>query len=374
MAFTIPDNDESFNTNQSLWMQTDIDNFVLGIQGNGVLSGCAVTAQGSPDMTVAVAAGTIQWNGVSVTVASGNVTITAANGTNPRIDLVVVDNAGVKSATAGTAAASPKAPALPANSIMLAMVYVPANDTTIATNQIVDKRTITTTGVGGSSGGYDSVTTTTASQKVSFWDWFTILGELAASSSTGYGIVGGTNSQYQPNTTTGKRVMRVFGSTGVAGNRGGVRNAETNPFTIRASENYSFKTIIHETVAPIGGTVEANFGFRLNETSSAQDGIFFRSINSANWFLVCRNSGVESTVDMGIGLDSTVRLLEFRITGDGTNVQGYVDGTLTGAAITTNIPSAGLFVMGMIDNTISTISTAQQIDMLGWGWQGDMVA
>jgi hypothetical protein len=105
----------------------------------GVCFGCAVTAQGSPDMTVAVALGTVRVAGVGAAVAAGNVTITAANATNPRFDLICVDSAGAKSAVAGTAASNPVFPD-PAGKVVLASVYVPANDTTINTNQIVDKR------------------------------------------------------------------------------------------------------------------------------------------------------------------------------------------------------------------------------------------
>lgn len=123
-------------------MQTDINALVAGIGGDGVVSGCAVTAQSTPDMTVAVAAGVARVNGANVTVSAGNVTITTANATNPRIDLIVVNSSGTKSATAGTAAANPKAPDIPASSVLLAMVYVPANQTTITNSLITDKRAV----------------------------------------------------------------------------------------------------------------------------------------------------------------------------------------------------------------------------------------
>lgn len=140
-GFDIPDNDVAFNTNQSIWMSTDIDILTAGFNGVGVISGCGVTAQGSPDMTVAVAAGFVQVaSGLVIAVAAGNVTISAANATNPRIDLVSASDTGTKTVTAGTAAASPKAPALPAGDVALAMVYVPANDTTIESDHITDKR------------------------------------------------------------------------------------------------------------------------------------------------------------------------------------------------------------------------------------------
>jgi len=93
-------------------------------------------------MTVAVAAGVIAVAGVNGTVTGGNVTITAADATNPRFDLIVSNSAGTLSATAGTAASNPVFPAIPASSVVIAAVYVPANDTDIDSNQIVDKRVI----------------------------------------------------------------------------------------------------------------------------------------------------------------------------------------------------------------------------------------
>jgi len=142
-GFDLPDNDVAFHTNQSIWMSTDIDILTAGLNGVGVVSGCDVTAQGSPDMTVAIAAGVVRIaSGALVTVTSGNGTITAADGTNPRIDLVSASDTGTKTVTAGSAAANPKPPALPSGHVGLAMVYVPANDTTIAANQITDKRVI----------------------------------------------------------------------------------------------------------------------------------------------------------------------------------------------------------------------------------------
>jgi hypothetical protein len=140
MAFTLPDNDEAFNNNQSIWMQTDINALVAGIQGDGVVSGCAPTAQGTPDMTVAVAAGTIQVSDTSYSITGGNATITAADGSNPRIDLVCAKTDDTLPVTAGTAAANPKAPDIPASQVLVAMVYVPASDTDIDSNQITDKR------------------------------------------------------------------------------------------------------------------------------------------------------------------------------------------------------------------------------------------
>ncbi|MGH7895697.1 MAG: hypothetical protein ACREQL_13580, partial [Candidatus Binatia bacterium] len=99
-------------------------------------------AQGTPDNTVAVASGTVVVAGVSLAVTSGNLTMTAAHTVNPRFDLITVNNAGTKAYTAGTAAASPVFPAIPANSVVLAAIYTPANDNVINSGQIIDKRVI----------------------------------------------------------------------------------------------------------------------------------------------------------------------------------------------------------------------------------------
>jgi hypothetical protein len=147
-GFDIPDNDVAFNANQSIWMSTDIDILTAGLNGVGVVSGCGVTAQGSPDMTVAIAAGFVRVASFgTITVAAGNGTVTTADATNPRIDLVTVSDTGTKTVTAGTAAANPKAPALPSGHVALAMVYVPANDTTIESDHITDKRVILGTNI-----------------------------------------------------------------------------------------------------------------------------------------------------------------------------------------------------------------------------------
>jgi hypothetical protein len=140
MPFTIPNEADAFNTNQAEPDKVDLDILVSTFDGFGVLQGCAVAAQGTPDMTLAVAEGYAVVNYAPVEVVAGNVTITTADGTNARFDLVVVDTAGAKSVVAGTAAANPVFPAIPANRTVLAAVYVPASDTAIQANQITDKR------------------------------------------------------------------------------------------------------------------------------------------------------------------------------------------------------------------------------------------
>lgn len=147
MPWGIPDKGDGQNDLQSIIFKSYFDALLAGIDGvDCVLAGCACTPQGSPDMTVAVAKGAVLTAGVLKPVTAGNVTITTADGSNPRIDLIVVNSSGTKAVRAGTAAAAPKPPTRSANDVVLAVVYVPASDTTISSAQIVDLRVLRTQG------------------------------------------------------------------------------------------------------------------------------------------------------------------------------------------------------------------------------------
>jgi hypothetical protein len=147
MGFTIPDKGEAQNNIQTIFFQEYLDVLVAGLVGTDcVLNGGLVTAQGTPDMTVAVAKAGVLSNGVMFAVAGANKTIGTADGSNPRLDLIVVDNAGALQVRAGTAATNPKPPARSANDVVLAVVYVPTSDTTISSDQLTDLRVIRSTG------------------------------------------------------------------------------------------------------------------------------------------------------------------------------------------------------------------------------------
>jgi hypothetical protein len=151
MAFTIQNTAEATYLALTRITHTDIDILVSAMSGAAkVITGCTVTAQGTPDGTVAVAAGSIASSGVTVAVSAGNVNVlsgagsTAAHATLDRIDLIHADlTSGAKAVTAGTAAAAATVlpPLVPAGKIGLAFIYVPANDTTIQTDQIAQKDT-----------------------------------------------------------------------------------------------------------------------------------------------------------------------------------------------------------------------------------------
>lgn len=143
MGFTIPNVDTAAWTVQSHIFEADIAILAAAYAGYRVVSGAGVTPQGSPDMTVAVASGRIRpGDETLVDVASGNLTIGTADAALFRIDLISASSAGVKTVTAGTAAAvdAVKPPALPAGHTALAFVTVPPTATAISADEIVDKR------------------------------------------------------------------------------------------------------------------------------------------------------------------------------------------------------------------------------------------
>jgi hypothetical protein len=151
---------------QALWATTGIINS----------SSLAVTQNSPTGLSVLVASGwaaivgTTQSNMGTYTTyndATTVLSITTANPTNPRIDLVCATvrdayytgayNDVILQVVAGTPAGSPVAPALPANSISLATIAVGAGATAITNANITDTRVLVTTNI-PESGDISSVT------------------------------------------------------------------------------------------------------------------------------------------------------------------------------------------------------------------------
>jgi len=142
MTFDLPNYNDTTYPEQARLYAADLQMLTQTASLTGTKSGLQVAAQGSPNMTVQVGSGEIYWLNSVVAVAAGNLTITPAHALHPRVDLVVVDLNGTKSVVAGTPAAVATEPALPANSVAIAQVTIPANDTTISTGQIKDRRIV----------------------------------------------------------------------------------------------------------------------------------------------------------------------------------------------------------------------------------------
>lgn len=142
-GFTIPNNDVAAWSGQSEIFETDLRIIAAGAAGYRVLSGCEVTAQGSPDMTVHVSGGVARpGNATLLDIVADDLAVTAADATLWRLDLVSIDDVGSLIYTAGTAATftAVKPPDLPASSTALAFLTIPPAATVIGADQIVDKR------------------------------------------------------------------------------------------------------------------------------------------------------------------------------------------------------------------------------------------
>lgn len=98
--------------------------------GSQVISGCGVAWTGT-GLQFLVSSGTYSINGVTYSVSQTTVTLDAADGSNPRIDLIIVDTTSTATKITGTPAASPVAPSVdPATQLQLTFVYVAAGATT----------------------------------------------------------------------------------------------------------------------------------------------------------------------------------------------------------------------------------------------------
>lgn len=138
-GFTIPNSADALVAGQASPDAADVEIALLGLQLTGVASGLAVTP--SSGLTLSVAAGVLLVNGKATSLSADTVTLAAADATLDRYDLVYATTSGFDKVT-GTAAANPVFGSVPASAAILAAVYVPATDTSIASNQIVDKRVL----------------------------------------------------------------------------------------------------------------------------------------------------------------------------------------------------------------------------------------
>ncbi len=119
-------------------LQTD----VLESTGFGVVSGLTVSAQTSPNMTVNVSSGIVHMPSGIRLAPSGNsaLAITAADATNPRVDIIYVKNDSTIGYLAGIPAVTPTAPDIPTGAFLLYQINVPAGATSITNDNIMDKR------------------------------------------------------------------------------------------------------------------------------------------------------------------------------------------------------------------------------------------
>lgn len=137
------------------WYQydNDLNSVIDGVAGNGIITGLTQAEDSPADMSVVVAAGTYVANGVVVTKGSeSDVTIEAADGSNPRKDIIIGDSSGNITVIKGTAAtaipsgqtgpntSAPVPGNITANKIIICEVWVGAGVTTIVDANLTDRR------------------------------------------------------------------------------------------------------------------------------------------------------------------------------------------------------------------------------------------
>ena len=123
----------------------ELKKFKAGIQGDGVVSGLAVTQKGAgANQSVDVASGSCYIGSTKYTEGGTvNVALDAAHGTYARWDIITYDaSAGNPSKVTGTAGAIPTIPDVPSGDIILALVLRAANDNVVSDAEITDKRII----------------------------------------------------------------------------------------------------------------------------------------------------------------------------------------------------------------------------------------
>lgn len=102
------------------------------IQVDDPSTALAVTAQGTPDMTVDVAAGAAVVAGQPTALLAAYTTAAfTAPTTNPRIDVVQIDQLGNIEIKTGSENASPSAPSVDADALKLAEIYHRVGETSI---------------------------------------------------------------------------------------------------------------------------------------------------------------------------------------------------------------------------------------------------
>jgi len=186
MAFGVPNEADVADGAQAQPDAVDWEIIQRAIHGDGVWEvgdDLEVTAQGTPDNTVAVAEGVVKINGELFQVDAANTGAFSVNsGVGDRFDLVVITSAGAIAIREGAEHASnPVFPALTAGDIVLAACLIQSTETAdvdVVAGDIIDKRMFVPVEYGNTRVQYAAPQT---NEILSMTDW---LGNSAIYSST----------------------------------------------------------------------------------------------------------------------------------------------------------------------------------------------
>lgn len=141
-------------TSADLAYVSDLPQPVTALVGQGTYLASGGSVAYVSGLSFRVSPGIAYFGFVQTPFVLTNLTLGAANGSNPRLDAIVVDNTGTVSVVAGTAAANPALPDLdPVTQIALTYILVPtlASSLSITTLDIYKENTEWTSSVSGAS-------------------------------------------------------------------------------------------------------------------------------------------------------------------------------------------------------------------------------
>jgi len=221
---------------------------------------------------------------------------------------------------------------------------------------------------------YGDIVAPGAAQRTNWWDDFHGHGDTpVVNVFERYELGGSSAPTFQNDTTTGRAYVLTAATTALNSASYLFLRGQNGVYQARANELWWMKFMVLQQQAPIGGTQDFFLGlFETVPAGDQPDGIYFRAVDTGNWFLVCRDAGSETTLDMGVAPSSTLILLEFRIEST-TSVAGYYNNTKIGSSITATIPTNLLYgpFVGHHVRAI-TATTSGRISCFGWGMEGAM--
>jgi len=338
----------------------DLTRLAAGVDGTYAFpatAGGAVTV--SSGMTVAVAAivgGAVTINGTIVATAyvAGTVTLDAADPTNPRIDSIYYDTAGLVDNATGTAVAvtsttGPVSPTLSATQIRIADIYVAAGATTISSGDITDRRQAVQTAFASIRALFRAsrrliAETAAVGQTLSTTDTIYNLpgtgGALQATAVTAPAITNtaatGTTDSYAAVATGASGIISWgFHTTRgaiAAGTLGAVVRPDKNPIMmIRWFPGASNANLTTTMAGFLAG------GASLSDTAN---GAYLRANTTGNLFFVTRQGGTETTTDLGARPTTPT---SYEIYTEDAGVTWYCRNNTTATLVathTTNVPTA----------------------------------
>lgn len=364
MPLTIRNRAGALYPRQAGLFKCDVDAIVAGEAGDGVISGLGVSPQGSPDMTVAVAAGLIRIQGWFCFVSAQNVTIAAADSLLDRIDIIVVDWNGAVSRVAGTAAQYPAPPDIPANAILLAQVYVAAADTSIVVGEVTDKRVVVPDGYDGSPaeflGSSLSATAATSAGSIGECGW-----TFSASGTAGA-------PAFQTSVAGRPGVLRsVTGATSGNNVRFHFGNAATSAVMAWADMRRMTFVVSIPTITTLA--IKFGFGLDLSDAAAGSLGtagawVEYLPATSAKWRFATRGASV-TTVNPDAGADVTAGAwFQFDIIRkQNGNVQFLKNGALA-FEHSTNLPGAVVGNIGTLTHTLTAAARNLDHDFFGMNY------